>query len=97
VPITQTRMQNVLDESAALVAHIEQLRTDADNVERSELGPVAKFMLVMRLLYSPRPATPHSEQEREHFAKATARNVAQARRMRERRNRQQKETEHAVD
>jgi hypothetical protein len=97
VPITQLRMQNVLDENQSLVAHIEQLRADAEGVAGMTLRTEEKLKVILHMIFEPRPQTTHSEQEREHFVKATARNVAQARRMRERRNRQQVENENELD
>ena len=66
-----------------LVAHIESLRADAETIDSSDLDLLTKHVLVMRLFYAPRPATPHSEREREHFARSQKRNAQSARRMRE--------------
>jgi len=97
VPITQLRMQNVLAECQSLVAHLEQLREDADRVARSAWNEKAQVALILKLLYEPRPATPHSEREREHFQKAARRNADQAKRMRRLRAKQQEDEHHGLD
>ena len=96
MPITQIRMQNVLAENQMLLAHLESLRGDAENIVASDLGSEHKVKLMLNLLHEPRPATPHSDSERRHFAHATKRNVAQAKRMQRLRQRQ-KENENGLD
>lgn len=84
MPITQTRMQDVLAENQMLTTHIEALCDDAEIIERcGPLNAETRCALLLRLLYSPRPSTPHSEREREHFARWQKRNAQSARRMRE--------------
>jgi hypothetical protein len=93
-------MQTVLLENESLVAHIEQLRSDAEIIDSSELDAVTKHQLVMRLFFAPRPLTPQSKIERQHFAKSGERNKQQARRMarlRERQQLQQKGNENGLD
>ena len=98
MPITQTRMQDVLAECQMLVAHIESLRADAETIDSSNLDLLTKHVLVMKLFYNPRPSAPHSEQERQHFSRAQKRNEQSARRMRELRAKlQQKENENGLD
>jgi hypothetical protein len=96
VPITQTRMQNVLAECQMLTAHLETLRGDAENIVASSLAAEHKVRLLLALLHEARPSTPHSDSERQHFARATKRNVAQAKRMQRLRQRQ-KENENGLD
>ncbi len=84
MPIAQTRMQDVLAENQMLVAHIESLQGDAERIMQLDgLSAEAKNAILMRSLFAPRPSTPHSEREREHFARAQRRNAQSARRMRE--------------
>jgi hypothetical protein len=91
VPITQTRMERVLAESSALVAHIEQLRSDAENIAASDLDAAHKVKLLLNLLHEPRPTTAHTEREYEHFQRATKRNEQSAKRMRDLRAKQQQQ------
>ena len=83
MPITQTRMQDVLAENQMLTAHLASLRSDAENIVNSGLSAEHRIALLLIMLNVDCPATPHSEREREHFAKAQRRNAQSAIRMRE--------------
>ena len=96
-------MQDVLAECQMLVAHISSMRDEAELIERSgPLNAETRCALLLKLIFSPRPATPHSEQEREHFSRAQKRNAQSAKRMRElrsklERQRKQQEELHELD
>lgn len=83
MPIAQTRMQDVLAENQMLTTHIASLRSDAENIINSGLSAEHRIALLLNMLNAEYPATPHSEREREHFARAQHRNSQSAKRMRE--------------
>ncbi len=92
-------MQIVLLENQQLVDFCEHQRSEAEIINVSGLSTWQRYTLLLRLLKSVPPQTPHSEQERNHFAKASVRNAEQAARMRKLRAKEQrsKENDHGLD